>query len=74
MIDYTVKKQKNVGDQEEWKANAHLIAAAPEMLKELEYEQAECRERLSFENCNACIASKSCSLLRVINKAKGVEA
>ena len=52
-------------------ANARLIAAAPAMLEELEGQQASCRCRLNYKSCVDCIARKSCSLLRVIKKARG---
>lgn len=51
---------------EEAQANANLISAAPELLKELESHCQSCMERNKFENgCPGCFTQ------RVIKKALG---
>lgn len=54
-------------------ANAHLIAAAPEMLDELEKQRNKhCFASSGVGDCDTCRDKQNCSLRRVINKAKGV--
>ena len=56
------------------KADADLIAAAPEMLDELEKQRNKhCFASSGVGNCDTCRDKQNCSLLRVINKAKGVQ-
>ena len=68
-----VASGKDIPDWKEVMANAHLIAAAPEMLDELEKQRNKhCFASSGVGNCDTCRDKQNCSLLRVINKAKGV--
>ena len=62
-----------VGDQEEWKANAHLIASAPDLLEALENECRLCRHGNGNSFNPDCPNGKMCLIHRVINKAKGIQ-
>lgn len=54
-------------------ANANLIAAAPEMLAELEAQRRACKWMPEAPDCSDadCTNQDSCSILKVISKAKG---
>ena len=55
-------------------ANANLIAAAPEMLDELEKQRNKhCFASSGVGDCDTCQNKDDCGLRRVINKAKGVQ-
>ena len=66
-----------VGDQEEWKSNAHLIAAAPEMLKALEHNcRTNCQRRMLYTGDKLPLSKTrdcvGCPMGKAINRAKGL--
>lgn len=69
-----------VGDQEEWKANAHLIAAAPELLgvaehfcchRNMDILDGTCVFRCGRIKNGMCQQATDCWILKAIQKARG---
>ena len=52
---------------------AELEASNKEMLEELELHKEKCKYLEIYDSCKECTMNESCGLLRVINKAKGVQ-
>ena len=67
-----------VGDQEEWKANAHLIAAAPEMLDALEAAKQFIQNGIQYgyinmpdKDCGDSALETPAKIEAAIQKARG---